>query len=134
MFGVGRARPHDNPGDPTSCSVERRLHPVHALEERHVRKGLDAATDGCLETGPADAHSAQPRFVAQLPAAVLEPEEVAGDIAARRADRLELVHHAREIVVHHTVAAGEQAMRVAGLGDTLAHVSTVGQDVAFDNR
>src|SRR5262249_2291267 len=95
---------------------------------------LDPPADRRLQARPAHGDAAQARIVAQLPVSVLEPEKVADDITPRRSERLELVHHAREVVVHRLVAAGQQAVRVIGLRNALARLVAFRQRIALHER
>src|SRR5262249_34230954 len=90
---------------------------------------IAASRHGRLTVMPPEA-----RIVAQLPPAVLEPEEVADDVAPRGSERLELVHHARDILVHRPVAAGQQAVRMVGLRNALARLVALRQRVALHQR
>ena len=95
---------------------------------------LDTPADGPLETGAAHGDAPESRFVAQLPAAVLKPQECPDDVGPRRAERFEFVHQAGEVRVDRAVAAGQQSMCMGSLRDTLAHIRCVGQHVTLDDR
>ena len=69
----------------------------------------------------------------QLPASVLKPEEVADDVAARRAKRFQFVHQSREVPVHDAIAAREQPMRMSGLRDAFPDGGFVGQPITLDD-
>lgn len=72
--------------------------------------------------------------MAQLPMTVLKPEEVSNDIGERSAERAQFFHHAREITIHHDVAAGQQAVCMGGLWDAFAGFGAFRQQIALDDR
>src|SRR5207302_1830541 len=128
----GPAPPDDDAGH--ASSLERGSLDVAAVEEGDVRERPDARPYRSLERRAAHHQAAEPRPVAELPGAVLEPEEVADEVAARRARGLQLVHQAGERPVEHAVAAREQAVRVVALRNTLPVRRGGRQLVAFDER
>lgn len=65
--------------------------------------------------------------------AVLVPEKVAGHIATGCAERCKPVHEAGKVGVHDAIPARQQAVRVCGLGYTLAKGAIVGEPVALDD-
>ncbi len=82
----------------------------------------------------ADDDAAEPAIGAQFPAAILEPQEIAGQVAGQRAFGGQLVHHLREIVGQDPVSRGQQAVGVLPLGHALAVLGAVAELVAFDQR
>ena len=101
--------------------------------EGDIGQCLHAAADGGLQTRPADGNPGTTHRVAQLPSAVLEPQEIAGHIAANRTGRFQGIHQPREVIVHHTVAARQEPVCVGGLRNPFAAVGGPGQDVALDD-
>ena len=65
---------------------------------------------------------------------VLEPKKITHDIAEGSAARVQIPHHAREILIHHSVAAGQHAVGMRGLRDTGAHVRAVRQYITVHDH
>jgi hypothetical protein len=65
---------------------------------------------------------------------VLKPQEVTDDITHRSAHLTEFFHQTREVMIHHSIPTGQQAMRMSGLWNAFARFCTVGQKIPFDDR
>jgi hypothetical protein len=74
------------------------------LQQRHVGQGENTIADLALQERPADDDGFKPAVRAQLPAAVLVPEEVSREVAADGACGDQLVHHARKIIRQDLIA------------------------------
>jgi len=92
------------------------------------------AEASALEMRPADDDPREPAIGAQLPAAVLVPQEVAREIARQGTVGDQGVHHSGKIVGQDAVAGWQQAVRVLSLGNALAAGGGDGQFVALDQR
>ena len=105
-----------------------------ALQKGKPRQRQHIVAHLALEMRAADEDGAQPAVGAQFPAAILVPQEIAGQVAGQRAFGGQLVHHLREIIGQDPVARRQQAVGVLALRHALAVPGAVAELVAFDQR
>ena len=104
------------------------------LQEREARQRQHVVAHLALEMRAADDDAVEPAVGAELPAAILVPQEIAGQVGTQRTLGHQLVHHLRKIVGEDPVACGQQAVRVLALRHALAVLGAVADLVPLDQR
>jgi hypothetical protein len=100
------------------------------LVDRHVGQGEHPLAQVGLQARTADAQAVQAGLGARQQVAVRVPDEVALHVDRDRAARRQLRGGAREELVEHGAAAGEQAVQVYVVWHALAVAGAGGQRVA----